>query len=93
MDTITHNVADLAQSQRESLEAMVGRRLQSNQQIVIKIISVELQTEEQDPPKPPSDSDDAVQLPDWCDVYVGLSDEEVSTIESSITRSDLSRDR
>ena len=32
------------------------------------------------------------RLPDWCNVYEGLSDEEIDRLEQGIQRLDLTRD-
>ena len=42
--------------------------------------------------EPQPDSDQTTVLPDWCNVYKGLSDEEIAELERAIlTRADLTR--
>ncbi len=42
--------------------------------------------------RPEHDATDDYQLPEWCDVYDGLSDEEIERLERAISRRlDLTR--
>ena len=82
METVVRNIDDI--DVREALEHLLGRRLAEHQQLVIQILN-----------RPVSVTDNAPltvaplypALPDWCDVYRGLSDEEVDEIEKTIVRS------
>lgn len=85
METITHNVRDLGANERSAVERLVGHGLRENQQLIIQVVSVEAV----DRPLAPSDGSD--ELPPWCNVYEGLSDDEIAEIEKSIVRNRTSR--
>lgn len=80
METITHNVRDLAATERSTVERLVGHSLRENQQLIIQVVSIDLT---------PTDSPNGSQgdeLPDWCKVHEGLTDEQIANIEKSIVR-------
>jgi hypothetical protein len=83
MESIARNVKDIAPDDRRSLEHVVGRRLQDNQRIIVQVVSMDLQEAEQRARQSPKSSA-SVSLPDYCDVYDGLSDEELTELESLI---------
>jgi hypothetical protein len=82
METITRTVRDLAANERSTVEQLLGHRLLDNQQVIIQVIAAESKPE----PLPPGD-----QLPDWCNVFEGMTDEEIAELEKSIFRSHTSR--
>ena len=90
METVIRNVGDIDAHDRLALEHILGHRLQENQQLVIRVVNLQVA------PSPPAKSGggengDTV-LPDWCNVYAGLSDDEIATLEKTIlTRADLTR--
>jgi hypothetical protein len=77
MENITRNVRDLSADQR-LLEHLVGDGLRDDQRVIIRVVSAEPMPE----PLPPGD-----QLPDWCNVFEGMTDEETAELEKSIFRS------
>jgi len=82
METIIRQVRDLDSSERLAIEQIVGHALRENQQLVIQVMNVELQ---------PAAATSG-PLPEWCNVYEGLSDEQVADIEkTALRRADLSR--
>lgn len=84
METITRNVKDIGSDDRRALEHVIGRQLAENQTIMISVTEVNLQAE----PQVAADG----KLPGWCNVFDGLSDQEVADIEKiALTRADLSR--
>jgi hypothetical protein len=86
METVVHNVRELAGSQRSAAEQLVGHALNEDQQIVIQVVNLEARKAET------SLSDDQSGLPDWFNVYQGLSDEEIASLEQAISqRLDLKR--
>ncbi len=86
METITRNVSDLEGDERRTYETLLGHSLHENQQIVIQVVTPEPSPEE----KPASES--VRLLPDWCNVYDGLSDDEIAELEDLILRrADLTR--
>jgi hypothetical protein len=81
MEKITRNVADLEQDERRVYEAALGEKLRENQQVILEVITVgvpELKAESG------GGGQTIGQLPDWCNVYEGLSDNEISQIETLI---------
>jgi hypothetical protein len=84
METVTRNVRDLEQSDRSAAERLVGHGLRENQQIIIQVINLEIGM-----PVPANGSHD--DLPAWCNVYEGLTDEQIADIEKSVVRSRASR--
>jgi hypothetical protein len=87
MDTIIRKVKDIGSTDRRALEHVIGQHLSEHQQLVIQVVNVDL------PQSEPGDSASAEgMLPDWCNVYQGLSDEAISSLEETVlTRADLSR--
>ena len=76
-------------------EGPLGEKLKENQQVIIQVIS--LGAPNQTPESPPEKQSDlasaGVAFPDWCNVYEGLSDEEISDIETVVLdRSGWTRD-
>ena len=87
MENIVRNVKDIDTADRRALEHVIGLQLAENQQLVIHVVNVDV------PRTRPSTSPITVALPEWCNVYEGLSDEDVSGLEEVVlTRADLSRD-
>lgn len=88
MESIIRDVSALDDAQRHTLEHVIGRELQANQRLVIQVVNLDLKDA---PPAQPSPAA-AGKLPDWCNVYEGLSDEEIAEIEKVILmRADLTR--
>jgi hypothetical protein len=86
--TIIRNTVDLNANDRTALERVLG----DNQQLVIGIVSLPGQRQTPEPPPSRSTASAAPALPDWCNVYDGLSDEEIADLERIILqRADLSR--
>ncbi len=86
MESISRNVRDMGSADRRALEHVVGQTLRDNQKLVIQILSVDLLE------SPPATAAPAGQLPDWCNVYEGLSDAEIAELEKTVLqRADLTR--
>jgi hypothetical protein len=86
METIVHNVGELGPSDRTAAEALVGHALAEHQQLVIQVVDVAVREGD----SPAGDRGD--QLPEWCNVYAGLSDEQIAELEGAISRRlDLTR--
>ena len=86
MTTITRNVAKINTADRQALEHVLGHSLRDNQQVVIQVVNLDVETAK-------SNAATAVgQLPDWCNVYEGLTDDQIADLEKIVlTRADLSR--
>ena len=86
MQDIIRNVRDIDTADRRALEHVIGQHLSEDQRLVIHVVNMDV------PPQLSDDTPVNVTLPDWCNVYEGLSDEEVSALEEVVlTRADLSR--
>ena len=86
METIIHNFGTLDETGRSAAETLVGHSLAENQQLVIQIVNLDAPAAEVASATPPD------QLPEWCNVYAGLSDGEIATLEQAISRRlDLTR--
>jgi hypothetical protein len=85
METVIRNVGDI--DARQALEHVVGHRLRENQQLVIGIVTPQVA-----PKDAPGGGNGAPTLPDWCNVYSGLSDDRIADLEKYILpRADFSR--
>lgn len=78
---ITKAVSDLNATDRSALERVVGHPLTNQQQIVIQIVT-----------PPPDRSAHKSKLPEWCNVYEGLSEAEIDELSSAIVRERSSRE-
>ena len=86
METSIHNFGALSQVGRSAAETLVGHALAENQQLVIQIVNLDAA------PAGEIAALDPEQLPEWCNVYAGLSDEQIATLEQAISRRlDLTR--
>lgn len=87
MEEIIRNVCDLAPDERRTWELAVGRALQDGQQVVLRVPDVSTKSEPSTTVASPT-----ATLPDWCNVFEGLSDAEIAAIEDDILRrADLTR--
>jgi hypothetical protein len=89
LEAIIRNVRDIETSEREVLEHVLGQKLRENQQVIIQVVTLSRES--------PDDGEVAAampspQLPQWCNVFAGLSDEEVADVDAVIReRADLTR--
>lgn len=86
METIVHNFGALNDAGRSAAETLVGHALGENQQLVIQVVNLDAPLAD--------DVSNALpdQLPEWCNVYAGLNDEQIATLEKAISRRlDLTR--
>src|SRR5262245_21665721 len=86
METVVRNVRDLPDNERSAAERLVGHSLRANQKLVIQVVNLDLAT------GLPGNNTRRGELPDWCNVYEGLSDDDIAELETRIlTRADLTR--
>ena len=83
METVIRNVGDIPVGDRSVLERVVGHQLRESQQLVIQVVSMVV------PPSHAATKGDA--LPDWCNVYAGMTDNEADDLHGSIVRDHSSR--
>lgn len=85
MGTIIRNVRDIETGERRALEQVLGQPLMDNQQIFIHVVTIGNDSAEER-------SATTSGLPDWCNIYEGLTDEHLADIERVILeRCDLTR--
>ena len=89
MESIKRSVKDIDTADRRALEHVIGKHLSENQQVVIHVVNVDVANAGQPASNPHGMPPPT--LPEWCNVYEGLSDAEIADIESSIVRSEGSR--
>ncbi len=85
METVTRNVEDMNEADRLALEHVLGRSLREDQQLVIRVISPP-GVQEFSSTSNQGTLNTAPALPEWCNVYAGLSNEEIADVEQSILR-------
>ncbi len=78
METVVRNVRDLNVTDRSAFERVVGHALVESQRLIIQIVGKEISSGIIPTP---------VALPEWCNVYEGLSDSEIDDLGTSIVRS------
>ena len=84
MGIVTRNVNELEPNDRRALEHVIGKPLSEGQQLVIQVLDIKADNERAvEAQQVECDSD---KLPDWCNVYEALSDEEIEAIERCIVR-------
>ena len=90
METVIRNVRDLDQNERAVLERVVGHQLRETQQVTVNVVNLQLGAERDETPVADhTKSPDS--LPEWCNIYEGLSDAEVDELSGAIVRCHLSR--
>jgi hypothetical protein len=75
-------VRDIAAGDRPALEHVIGQSLRENQQIIIQVMTVGDAARGDTSKSTPSAA--AGGLPEWCNVYEGLSDQDIEEIEQVI---------
>ena len=89
MESITRNVRDIGSRERQALEYVLGQQLTENQKIIIQIVTLPIESVES---QPGQERTSAAPLPEWCNVFAGLTDEQVAEVEGIVLqRSDISR--
>jgi hypothetical protein len=81
-DAIIRNVQDIDDADRLALEHVLSRKLAKNQQVIIRIISLTSEDQASDGASP--ESRNLAALPDWCKVYEGLTDEQMTDLEKVV---------
>lgn len=86
METVVRHVRDLDHQDRSALERVVGHTLGESQQLVIQV------TGDLPNQSPNGESVTTGQLPGWCHIYEGLTEQEIDELDSSIIRLPGGRD-
>lgn len=87
MQTVMQNVKDLDLPDRQTLERLIGRTLTDDLRLIIHILNVD------EPHLPsPGAAVGSAPLPTWFNVYEGLTDEAIASVEATfLTRASLTR--
>ena len=89
MEKIKRDVRNLGSDERRVYEDALGRKLAENQQIILQVITI---TTGSPPPESETGDSSTGALPDWCEVYAGLTDGEIAEVESVVLqRGDMTR--
>jgi hypothetical protein len=86
MQTVLRNIRELTREDVATLERVVGISLDPSDRIVIQVLA-----EEPAPQTVQSAESPNAALPDWCNVYSGLTTSEVDEIDALIRRSTVTR--
>ncbi len=87
-EAIVRKVRDIGESERHVLERVLGQKLEENQQVMIRVVTLGSDGAQ----SPEKAETPAEELPDWCNVYDGLTDDEIADLEAVIRqRADLTR--
>lgn len=81
MKTLVKSVKDMEAAERSTIERIVGERLEDNQRLFIRITD-DLQNAVNSKVNGKVES----ELPEWCNIYEGLSTHEVEKLSDSIMR-------
>jgi hypothetical protein len=89
MEAIVRKVQDIGERERHVLESVLGQKLRVTQQVIIQVVTFGSEAAPT-PEKAPTPAKE--ELPDWCNVYEGLTDDEIADLESVILeRASLTR--
>ena len=87
MESIIRNVRDIDGRERQMLEHVLGQPLTENQRVIIHVETVVAQPAAEENGKMAT-----TKLPAWCDVYAGLTDDEIAEVEAiALSRAEMSR--
>ena len=88
MESISRNVGDLTNTERQVYETVLGHPLHDGQRIIVQLIDVNASDAKTQPTASSQENGNRqhgdATLPEWCDVYRGLSDEEIEAVEESV---------
>ena len=89
METVIRHVRDIEIRERRVLERVIGQPLKENQKVIIQVVTLGSQPgaepHEQATARPGT-------LPEWCNVYEGLTEEQLADVEGVILqRANLTR--
>lgn len=84
MNSITRNVRDIDSKGRLALEHVLGQPLKENERVTIQVETL---------PSPDNTVNKEPQnLPEWCNVYEGLTEEEIAEVERiALSRANMTR--
>jgi hypothetical protein len=89
MDPIIRPVRGIDAADRQALEHVLGRRLEEDQEVIIRVATPKRRTPTR---RPKGKAVPRGRLPAWCDVFAGMTDQQIKATERVILRrADLTR--
>jgi hypothetical protein len=89
MESVVRKVRDIDEDERQVLERVLGRELKENQQVIIQVVTPGKEAAQQTEAANGQEKDD---LPEWCNVYEGLTDQQIADVDAAIReRANLTR--
>ena len=86
MEQVVHNVAEIDTAVRQALEHLIGKRLGEHPQVVINVVNLDVSNPDM------SAASISQEVPDWWNIYEGLTDEEIEELDQAIRqRANLTR--
>ena len=85
METITRDVGQMKKQERSAAELLVGHALREHERVIVHVLSLDANEAVSEVAQP------TAILPDWCNVYKGMTDQEVDDVQQSITRCNVTR--
>ena len=82
METVTRDISDMDQNERSILERIVGHDLHDDQRLQIQIVKRKDE---------PQKNGTITTLPAWCNIYDGLTPDEIEEVSRGIVRTTTSR--
>ena len=85
METITRDVGQMKTQERSAAELLVGHALREHERVIVHVLALDADETASEDPQP------TATLPDWCNVYKGMTEKEVDDVQQSITRCNVTR--
>ena len=85
METITRDVGQMKTQERSAAELLVGHALREHERVIVHVLALD------DEETASATLQPVATLPDWCNVYKGMTDAEVDEVQQSITRCNVPR--
>ncbi len=85
METISRIVGKMHTQERSAAELLVGHALREHERVIVHVLALDAEE------MPSENLQPVAALPDWCNVYAGMTDQEVDDVQQSITRCTVTR--
>ncbi len=80
METIVREVRDLKAPDRQAIEHVIGRTLSEDQKVIFQVVPASVGPAAAGGQPTPAPG----QLPEWCNVFDGLTDDEIEAVDKVI---------
>ena len=85
MADVIRDVGKLDIYEKQAIERLLRRTLRDDEQVIIRVVRRQISVEVAESTAGQDETENPT-LPDWCNVYEGLSDEEIEDLERIILR-------